>query len=85
MSPLKIQEVTSKVFLTLSLGGGGEQIAAVLPGREEVSVVVLSSWEESGETGPSSLSEADSLEDSIDSRAEERRPTWTEMFDIKDN
>ncbi len=62
-------------FLTLSLGEDGEQIAAVLPGREEVSVAVLKSCDDSGETGHSSLSEADSLEDSRASKAEERRPT----------
>lgn len=64
------------LFLTLSLGDDGEQIAAVLPGREEVSVAVLSSWKDSGETGHISLSEADSLDDSIASKAEERRPVW---------
>lgn len=31
------------MFLTLSFGDDGEQTAAVLPGREDVSVVVLSS------------------------------------------
>lgn len=59
--------------VTLSLGGGGEQTAAVLPGREEVSVV-LSSWLDSGLPGHSSLSEADSLGDSRDSKAEALRP-----------
>lgn len=67
---------TQLLFLTLSLGEDGEQIAAVLPGRDEVSVAVLSSGEDSGETGHSSLSEADSLDDSRASRAEERSPTW---------
>lgn len=69
-----ISSLTGLLFLTLSLGDDGEQIAAVLPGREDVSVAVLSSWEDSGETGHSSLSEADSLEDSRASKAEERRP-----------
>lgn len=62
------------MILTLSLGDEGEQTAAVLPGREEVSVAVLSSWEDSGETGQSSLSEAESLAESRASKAEERRP-----------
>lgn len=69
-----ISSLTGLLLLTLSLGDDGEQIAAVLPGREDVSVAVLSSWEDSGETGHSSLSEADSLEDSRASKAEERRP-----------
>lgn len=64
------------LFLTLSLGEDGEQIAAVLPGMEEVSVAVLSSWEDSGETGHSSLSEPESLDDRRASKAEERRPKW---------
>lgn len=64
------------LFPTLDLGEDGEQIAAVLPGREEVSVAVLSSWGDSKETGHSSLSEADSLDDSRASKAEERRPMW---------
>lgn len=62
-------------FLTLRLGEDGEQIAAVLPGREEASVAVLVSWEDSGETGHSSLSDADSLDNSIASNADERKPT----------
>lgn len=59
---------------TFCLGEVGEQIAAVLPGRDEVSVAVLSSCEDSGETGHSSLSEDSSLDDSKASKAEERRP-----------
>lgn len=61
--------------LTLYLGEDGEQMAAVLPGREEASVAALVSWENSGETGPSSLSDADSLDNSIASKADERKPT----------
>lgn len=38
-----IYHFMSDVFITLSLGDDGEQMAAVLPGREEVSVAVLSS------------------------------------------
>ena len=54
-------------------------MAAVLPGREEVSVVsaALSSRDDSGEVGPSSLSDDDSLEDSRASKAEDRRPVGT--------
>ena len=70
-------------WLTLSLGGGGEQMAAVLPGSEEVSVVVLSSCEDSGEAGHSSLSDADSLEDRRDSSAEERRAgVWSQTRQV---
>lgn len=71
---LLLLPVVSVICLTLSLGDDGEQIAAVLPGSEEVSVAVLRSWEDSGEPGPISLSEADSLEDSRVSKVEERRP-----------
>jgi len=39
-----------------------------------VSGAALSSWEDSGETGHSSLSEADSLDDSRANKAEERSP-----------
>lgn len=49
-------------------------MAAVLPGSEDASVAALSSWEDVGETGHSSLSEAESLEDRSASKAEERKP-----------
>ena len=57
----------------------GEHTAAVLPRREEVSVVsaALGSRDDSGEVGPSSLSDDDSLEDSRASKAEDRRPETT--------
>ena len=63
----------------MSRGEVGEQTAAVLPGREELSVLsaVLSSRDDSGELGPSSLSDDVSLEDSKASKADERRPEET--------
>lgn len=64
------------MLFTLSLGDDREQTAAVLPAREEVSVAVLSSCEDSGDTRHRSLSEADSLDNSRASKAEERSPMW---------
>ena len=63
----------------MSRGEVGEQTAAVLPGREELSVLsaALSSRDDSGELGPSSLSDDVSLEDSKASKADERRPEET--------
>lgn len=64
-------------FLTLSLGGGGEQTAAVLAGSEDVSVVLIS-WEDSGLQGASSLSVGDSAVESSEIRADAFRPTQRE-------
>lgn len=58
----------------MSIGSSGEQIAVVLLGSDEVSVLLMS-CKEPAVTGHTSLSVADSFEESSDSRAEARKPT----------